>query len=95
MFCITIGKLPLASPRKRHDTSKDKLVLTDQDVNEMKTASKSVNIDEQHDCKTYSLLTGSIRIKCPCNLHPLTPIFYIVKLGSTRIYNFSSISYKT
>ena len=29
MSCITIGTLRLASLRKRHDTSNDKLVLTD------------------------------------------------------------------
>ena len=27
---------------------------------------------------------------CPCNLHPLTPHFYIVKLGLTVVYIFSS-----
>ena len=28
----------------------------------------------------------SIRITCPCDLYPLTPHFYIVKLGVTRVY---------
>ena len=27
-----------------------------------------------------------IMITCPCNEHPLTPHFYIVKLGFTGIY---------
>ena len=25
---------------------------------------------------------------CPCNVHPLTPHFYIVKLGFTGVYIF-------
>ena len=25
-------------------------------------------------------------ITCPCNVYPLTPHFYIVKLGFTRVY---------
>ena len=25
---------------------------------------------------------------CPCNVHPLTPHFYIVKLGFTGVYFF-------
>ena len=30
-----------------------------------------------------------ILIICPCNVHPLTPHFYIVKLGLTREYIIS------
>ena len=38
---------------------------------------------------TYVILVGcSIRITCPCIEHPLTPHFYIVKLGFTRVYIF-------
>ena len=29
-----------------------------------------------------------IRITCPCDLYPLTPHFYIVKLGFTRVFIF-------
>ena len=29
-----------------------------------------------------------IRITCPCNEHPLTPHFYIEKVGFTRVYTF-------
>ena len=29
-----------------------------------------------------------IRITCPCDLYPLTPHFYIVKLGFTGVYIF-------
>ena len=29
-----------------------------------------------------------IRITCPCNIYPLTPHFYIVKLGFTGVYIF-------
>ena len=29
-----------------------------------------------------------IRITCPCNEHPLTPHFYIEKVGFTRVYIF-------
>ena len=27
-------------------------------------------------------------LTCPCNVDPLTPHFYIVKLGFTGVYNF-------
>ena len=30
----------------------------------------------------------SIRITCPCDLYPLTPHFYILKLGCTGVYIF-------
>ena len=30
-----------------------------------------------------------IRITCPCSEHPLTPHFYIEKVGFTRVYIFS------
>ena len=30
-----------------------------------------------------------IRITCPCNKYPLTPHFYIVKLGFTGVYILS------
>ena len=30
----------------------------------------------------------TIRITCPCNEHPLTPHFYIEKVGFTRVYIF-------
>ena len=29
-----------------------------------------------------------IRLTCPCNVHPLSPHFYIVKLGFTGVYIF-------
>ena len=29
---------------------------------------------------------SDIRITCPCDLYPLTPHFYIVKLGFTGVY---------
>ena len=31
-------------------------------------------------------VSAHIRIKFPCNLHPLTPHFYIVKLEFTGVY---------
>ena len=31
---------------------------------------------------------GCIRITCPCDLYPLIPHFYIVKLGFTGVYIF-------
>ena len=31
---------------------------------------------------------GNIRITCPCNEQPLTPHFYIEKVGFTRVYMF-------
>ena len=30
----------------------------------------------------------TIMLTCPCNFHPLTPHFYIVKLGFTGVYIF-------
>ena len=33
-------------------------------------------------------IAALIRKTCPCNEHPLTPHFYIVKLGFTRVYIF-------
>ena len=37
----------------------------------------------------------SIRITCPCDLYPLAPHFYIVKLGFTGVYIFSYFCTKT
>ena len=31
---------------------------------------------------------STIMITCPCNVYPLTPHFYIVKVGFTRVYIF-------
>ena len=39
------------------------------------------NNNKKYYCK-------DIMITCPCNEHPLTPHFYIVKLGFTRVYIF-------
>ena len=36
-----------------------------------------------------------IRITCPCDLYPLTPHFYIVKLGCTEVFVFSYFSSNT
>ena len=35
-----------------------------------------------------------IRITCPCNEHPLTPHFCIVKMGFTGVYIFSFFAVK-
>ena len=32
---------------------------------------------------------------CPCDVDPLTPNFYIVKLGFTGVYSFSYFCFKT
>ena len=32
--------------------------------------------------------SGVIRITCPCNVYPLIPHFYIVKLGYAGVYLF-------
>ena len=37
------------------------------------------------ECRT----SVHIRITCPCNVYPLTPHFYIVKLGFAGVYIFS------
>ena len=38
-------------------------------------------------CFTVQTLTSAyITITCPCDLYPLTPHFYIVKLAFTRLY---------
>ena len=34
----------------------------------------------------FLLLLYSNTLKCPCNIDPLTPQVYIVKLGFTRVY---------
>ena len=36
-----------------------------------------------------------IRITCPCDIYPLTPHFYIVKLGFTGVFIFSYFCSKT
>ena len=44
-----------------------------------------------HPGKEYSASVSCImilRITCPCDLYPLTPNFYIVKLGCTGVYIF-------
>ena len=40
--------------------------------------------DSQHDILCW--VESHIRITCPCNVYPLTPHFYIVKLGFTGVY---------
>ena len=40
-------------------------------------------------------LRNCIMITCPCNVDPLTPQFYIVKLGFTVVYIFSYFCSKT
>ena len=37
---------------------------------------------------------GVIRITCPCDVYPLTPHFYIVKLGFTGYTLFSDFDLK-
>ena len=34
----------------------------------------------------YFLFFGVIMLTCPCNVHPLTPHFYIVKVGFKGVY---------
>ena len=34
-----------------------------------------------------------IRKTCPCNVYPLTPHFYIAKLGFAEVYLFISVMY--
>ena len=36
----------------------------------------------------FVFIYPNIRITCPCNEHPLTPHFYIEKVGFTRVYIF-------
>ena len=48
----------------------------------------------QHKC-LIALNTLSITKTSPCNEHPLTPNFYIVKLGFKGVYNFSYFCSKT
>ena len=45
--------------------------------------------------KTLIVGTRYITKTCPCNEHPLTPHFYIVKLGFTGVYIFSYFCSKT
>ena len=44
----------------------------------------SVNFEGEHS----RVLRSPIRKTCPCNEHPLTPNFYIEKVGFTRVYIF-------
>ena len=37
---------------------------------------------------TLSIALTNTMITCPCNVHPLTPHFYMVKLGFTGVYIF-------
>ena len=37
---------------------------------------------------TFTTVKMTIMITCPCNEYPLTPHFYIVKLGFTVVYFF-------
>ena len=46
---------------------------------------EKVNFDENKNQQTKESMQN-IRITCPCDLYPLTPHFYIVKLGFTRVY---------
>ena len=43
-------------------------------------------VDSSNLDKTSHLNVLGIRITCPCDLYPLTPKFYIVKLGCTGVY---------
>ena len=40
----------------------------------------------QVEGQAHGLHHPSIMLTCPCNVDPLTPFFYIVKFGSTRVY---------
>ena len=44
--------------------------------------------DEVYQCAQVALLV--IMIICQCDLYPLTPHFYIVKLGFTGVFIISS-----
>ena len=49
-------------------------------------------------CHVFKRQYGSrlyIRITCPCNVYPLTPHFYIVKLGFVGVYILSYFCSKT
>ena len=37
----------------------------------------------------------NIMLTCPCNVYPLTPHFYIVKLGFSEVFIFSYFCSKT
>ena len=43
----------------------------------------------------FQMPTIHIMKTCPCNQHPLTPYFYIVKLGFTEVYISSNYCCET
>ena len=56
---------------------------TDVFLNELQSESIKQQLNNIFDS-----ITQAIRITCPCNEHPLTPHFYIEKVGFTRVYIF-------
>ena len=36
----------------------------------------------------YGSVSAFFRLACPCNVDPITPHFYLVKLGFTGVYSF-------
>ena len=47
---------------------------------------QSINISSHDSGKVVWAVERSIRITCLCNEHPLTPNFYIEKVGFTGVY---------
>ena len=58
---------------------------------ETKYAAPQLNKFINQHCRQSTLF---IMLTCPCNEDPLTPYFYIVKLGFTRIYIFLTFAIK-
>ena len=72
-----------------HMLSKEDDVLTFKFDNEyMRCAHKRQKMPEDHWYCKRSPGIWSIMLTCPCIVYPLTPHFYIVRLGFTGVYIF-------
>ena len=80
----------LVIPRKRwlHPNMTEKLFTGTLSFNITKTKMERKKIDYQFINTLLLLLALYIMITSPCKVYPLTPHFYIVKLGFTGVYIF-------
>ena len=51
-------------------------------------SSHNIGFNDEMAKIIFQLSSNIIMITCPCNEHPLTPHFYIEKVGFTRVYIF-------
>ena len=101
-FCfidIRIPLLPIRYPKFQASSRLKYIPLCVREPKDRFSHDKSqLNFDHRNLCireapYVFAILCtvkkgGSIRITYPCNEHPLTPHFYIEKVGFTRVYIF-------